>query len=662
MKHHSASTKDEDTSSRPYVIRCLHKDYLSTNIGVDFSELWLGATAPKSGNGQNWIGGFRGRPRLADDLWDVIRATAARRRPQAMNGMLHELRSFWRFLDSFEATLLKQGIENIEFVNRVEQIQTLHGERWLRPLKNEWPAARPEKYRAISAIIQESLHAGGWPPMYWAYAPNPDRVSRKDIPSKEQGIALVRLLTKQTHAIWKRWAEADAMAEIGRNILGLTSHELSKLTVTEADIHTTYRAVIRQTGDPTPILDKMTDLIGTTRYRPSWWPTHPVGHSRAGVKINLENDILPGLYATGEDLYCLSSLFMVLSGWNPGTLFAMDCSSDASWFRTYGEGLVWLHSYKARSGSWQDTISPEGHAAHCYQIVLRLIDRSRPLREKLAKDPKLCDLPEIAERSPWISAQDSKKIRVLGSHSNSQLLQYLAKISRELGANYSATGYPLFKTSDLRDVFAEAVHRGGNYSIFITQMALGHKSLYTTRRYLRSLAWRKESEGKLNELMSSFFSQIEVHRLIDFSLLRAKMDGVNVTAEQITRLELYRKNRTYSGLGCSDPTAPPNWIDPLNPLDGEQRCVQGHRCPSCPNGKVFKDSLSQLAKCTAELEWKQKEFGDIRWYQSTDSLDLEVFRATLQQWPDEQVENELAQWRKKINDGEHFIIIAAGAH
>ncbi len=645
-----------------YVVASVHKDYSSSKAGVDFSELWIGASKPKSSNKKTWAGGFSGRPGLANDLWDVVRASAARKRPQAMHGMLHELRSFWRFLDAFENFLYEQGITDVEHVDGVELISTIHGERWLKPLGGGWPAARPEKYRAVGALIQESLHARGRPPVFWAPAPNPDRIKRKEIPTKEQGIELVRLLTKKAHLIWKRWEQADVMAETGRNMLGRTNEELSKLEVTEADIHATYRVVIRQLGDPAPALDKMTDLLGCTRHLPSWWPTHPAGHKRAGSKVNLENDVLPGLYPTGEDLYCLSSLFMALSGWNPTTLFALDCSSDASWFRTYGEGLVWLHSYKERGNSWQDTISPERHSAHCYQIVLRLRDRNRPLLEKLQDDRSRSDLPDIAERSPWLSANNSKKIQVLGTHSLAQMRAYLTTISRKLNAN-GFSNYPVFKPSDLRDVFAEAIHRGGNYSIFLTQITLGHKSLYTTRRYLRSLAWRRESEKKLNELVSGVFSQIEVHRIIDFSLLRAKMDGIEVTDEQIARLERYRKNRTYSGLFCSDPTYPPAWIDPLNPLDGKEVCVQGHRCPACPNGKVFKDSLPHLAKCTAELEWKQQEFGDVRWYQSTDSLDLDVFRATLQQWPAEQVEREVTLWREKIKRGEHSIVItAAGVH
>jgi len=247
---------------------------------------------------------------------------------------------------------------------------------------------------------------------------------------------------------------------------------------------------------------------------------------------------------------------------------------------------------------------------------------------------------------------------VLADHSMNQIRAYLKRLVDCFNEGKEASDkLPAFKPSDFRDVFADAVHRGGNYSILLTQIALGHKSLATTRRYLRSLAWRRESEGQLNFLVTALFDQIEVHKKIDFTLLRANMDGLKVTQEQINRLEIYRKNRTYSGLGCSDPTNPPEWIDPRNPRDGSEVCKQGHRCPSCPKGRVFEDSLPNIARYAAELEWKQKNYGDIRWYQSTDCLDLEVYRETLKQWPANRVEAELELWRAKLDSGEHEVLI-----
>jgi len=57
------------------------------------------------------------------------------------------------------------------------------------------------------------------------------------------------------------------------------------------------------------------------------------------------------------------------------------------------------------------------------------------------------------------------------------------------------------------------------------------------------------------------------------------------------------------------------------------------------------------------LEWKRKKFGDVRWYQSTDCLDFEVYTETLKQWPANKVEFYLNLWRGKIEAGEHSVLI-----
>ena len=479
------------------------------------------------------------------------------------------------------------------------------------------------------------------------------------MPSIDEGITLVRILTKCAHAIWKRWEEADALAASGRILDSQIILNAKTTRIVEADIHATYRELIRRTGNPSPSLKDLYKFLGVSLFgAPKWWPRHGDHNGGKGKHINLESDLLPGLYPTSSDLYCLSSLLMARTGWNAATTFGLDCSRPEAWSRSYSDELVWMFSYKDRAGCWQDTISPVNHATHSYQIVTRLINRSSCLRKLVKEDPARCGVPDIALKSPWLCIQDSTRIGVLGQHSMYQIRRYLTKIIQKYNVEEDAKmKLPVFKPSDFRDVFADAVHRGGNYSIFLTQIALGHKSLSSTRRYLRSVAWRKESEGQLNSLVVGLLDQIEVHRKIDLTLLRAQMDGVVVTQLHIDRLESFRKSKTYSGLYCSDPTNPPEWIDPRNPRDGSEVCKQGHRCASCPKGKVFEDSLSHIARYTAELEWKQKSVGDVRWYQSSDSLDLEVYRQTLKQWPLNEVDSQLGFWREQIASGEHHILI-----
>ncbi|MGE8303366.1 MAG: hypothetical protein ACN6PW_02825 [Pseudomonas kermanshahensis] len=641
-----------------FVVTSEHKDYLTASTQIDFGDLWTGSDGSKS---KNWRGDFSGRPGLVSEMFPAIKIAAARRRPEAIASLLHELRSFWRYLDAFESE--NHSSSEYERIDSVESIRTIHGLRWLRPIDNKWDAARPEKYRSILSIIQATRQSAGLEPLYWPPAKNPDRVRRTDSPSKEHGIKIIRLLTRRTHQIWKRWADADAMAQQGQSLIGLSKQQLSAREITEADIHATYREVISLTNDPAPIMKTLAQMVGISKALPGWWPKKKEG-PRAGRAISIQSDLLPGLYPTSDDLYCLVSLFMARSGWNPTTVFALDCSADELWFRQYGEELVWIHSYKERGREWQDTISPKNHSSHCFQIIQRLLARTEALRQKSKDDISRSALPEVAVRSPWLSVSDSTVIRSL---TNQHLLRVREFLANFILSHNSEVGegdqLPIIKPSDFRDVFAEAAHRGGNYSVFVTQLALGHKNSSTTRRYLRSIAWRKESESSLNALVTEMFDQIEVHRVIDFTLLRATMDGVSVTSEQIEKLSAYRKNRTYSGLGCKSPYDPPEWIDPLHPHDGKSICAQGHRCASCPKGVVFKDSLVHLAKCLVELEWKRSHVGDVRWYESTDCVDLEVIQATLTQWPVEEVRQATSEWKTKIELGEHSMIIsAAGIH
>ncbi|WP_158659453.1 hypothetical protein, partial [Pseudomonas amygdali] len=434
--------------SSPYMVRCTHKNYLSINVEIDFVELWSGSDFSGSNNSKNWSGPFSGRPQLANDIFDTVRLVTSPRTPQGIRALLHCLRTFWRFLDAFEKALEESG--DAKKVESIANIDTVHGVRWSSPTGDGWGAPRPEAYRTVLNILQTSRTQVGAAPLYWPPAKNSDRVNRADAPIKDQGILLIKLLTKSAHAIWERWRVADVLAEQGRVLLEFSVEQLSQVEVTVADIHATYREIIRRTGEPAPILSSVLEHMGI-RTLPRWWPRHPPGHSREGKSVNIENDLLPGLYPTAEDMYCLASLFMARSGWNPSTLFSMDCSNSDTWFRPYSDKLAYIYSYKDRSKSWQDTVSPMGGSTHCYQIVKRLTERSEPLREKLFEDAARCELPDLAAKTPWLSCRDSKNFQVLGPHSLNQIRAYLTKVTKKFNASASqGHELPVFKPGGCR--------------------------------------------------------------------------------------------------------------------------------------------------------------------------------------------------------------------
>ncbi|GLR00115.1 hypothetical protein GCM10007863_45350 [Dyella mobilis] len=217
---------------------------------------------------------------------------------------------------------------------------------------------------------------------------------------------------------------------------------------------------------------------------------------------------------------------------------------------------------------------------------------------------------------------------------------------------------------DFRDIAAAWVYRNSRYSVWVTMLFLDHKQMSTTRGYLDTQAARQESHAAVKSVMDDVFEQIVVTRTWDAALTRAKVEGIDVSDGDKSRLNWYRSQRTYDGSVCEDHFNPPRNIDPANPRNGKVRCIQGHRCVAsrCPLAKVFNESLPWIARRAAELEWQEEQTGMVRFSVSTDESDLEELRRTLKQWPEKEVEKELKHWLDRLRDGTHRPLRIAGQH
>lgn len=659
------------------VIVCTHKDFAHQKSGVDFSELWAGGVEEHQRNrGSKWHGAFRARPYLADQLVSVLRKTTANVREKSLLRSLSECRQFFRFLDAYETWAAMQ--ENTKFqsaVNGVEDITTHHLQLWKTPSPGgEWRQAARDAYKSVCSLIRKIVNSLGLPPLIIPAHSHPDYA--KDNPGDTIGQLLVLALARRAVDIYKHWDRSDLLALKGRDLIDVkrTTNRNKKETVqieggiTEADLHATYRSAVRKNGDLPINLRQFLLIFGygdgltSVPTLPIWWPFYHDGPNKG--RLVYFSDLQWGLYPQAEHTAVLFLLFLARSGWNQATAEMLDISKEENWCKEYAKRHTWLFAFKHRSNDWQETVSITQQRTGAYQIIKTIIARTEPLRRASQLSPSLSENYIISERSPWIYSRtnqpDQRPVRVeVSSAQLGVVLRLVIKAHNKAQENPDKRIPDNLAPGDLRDIFAAFSLVNSDFSLFVTQMALGHKNSVVTFNYLRRRAWRAESEKKKNTMFVALIDQIETHRVIDLTLLRAQMDGITVTQEMIERLNSYR---TYSGMGCTDPTHPPKHIDPTNPCDGTTSCAQGHLCPGCPKARTFNDSLPHLARRCAELDWLSDTL-PLEVFQGSSLADqLLVLRATLKQWPGKEVENLLRHWTTQISNGSHKPIRFAGEH
>lgn len=656
-----------------WLITSKHPDFPGS--AVDFAELAHGTNdEPPNPKGANmWLGGFRGRPGLIGDLMPVIEATYSLRTPTAIKNLLATLRVFWRFLDAYEDWLKAKG-QTLHSALRLHDISGVHLEHFSQPGPDDrWTAVVDSRARLLRALILDAVHQFELPHVQFAALNSPrlSSVKRKDTPSQEEGLLIIRHLRAEVSAIFRRWSVADQMAKEGRDLFPLIQHSNGKLPpkfhATEADAHATYRALIQRIGHPLPTAQEFRYLMPRGSNLRSWWPRYDSARKfpnrSEGDSVSWA-DCIAGLYPTSADIATCALLCLGRSAWNPATLLSIDVNN---WWSTYDDDHAWIFSRKDRAGgALQHTISSKNHASGTYQIIRRLSERNAALRSWLSQQEDSSSL-QLALRSPWIgTSRASKNLIFVPAPQDTSTLNNWLKAHIETLNRQSATTVQVreMSSSDFRDIAAATMYRDSRYSMWVLMLMLGHKNVATTRSYGYRHANRQESHRLVATVVGDALGQISSTRRWDPVLTRARVENITVAPEALERLREYRDNRTYSGAVCSDPFNPPNDIDPNHPNDGKSRCVQGHLCVAraCPRSVVLNDSLTDICKTVAELEWRRTHTGMVRFSVGSEERDLLYLRSTLEQWPAQDVEDQLALWRERLSRGEHQPLIFAGQH
>lgn len=650
------------SKKRPWTFQSTHPDFL--HVVYDFGELAEDATDvhPGGGGSLNWIGGFSGRPGLLQDLMPTIAATYAGRSPLQVRDLKSCLRAFWRFSDAYEAWLMSNGVA-LPRIDHLHQVSGAILQAFSEPgPEGRWKAKVGTPARVVRALILDAVHNSDLAPMSLAALSN-SRSTPKDVVSEEEGIQLIRHLRGAVTQIFHRWKRADRLAEKGSDLVAMFRDGRcgagEGYRPSEADAHATYRALIQSTGHPLPYVSALLSACNRKGDLPGWWPRYQLDHLPAHRSVGDPvswRDCAAGLYPTSADVATCALLCLGRSAWNPVVLLSIDIDD---WSASYDEDHAWIHSRKDRAGGTiQHGISALRHPTGFYQVVSRLIARNAPLRAWLVDNRDAVSTPALALRSPWLgsSIKPSDLFYVADPRSTSTLNNWLTSHILEHNRQSDAkVQVSKMTTKDFRTVAAAAMYRESRYSMWVIMLMLGHKDLATTRSYVYRHAGRQESHRLVVQVVGDVMDQIERTQAWDPVITRAHVEGVDVTPEARQRLEAHRKRRTYAGALCNDPCHPPTEIDPTHPQDGRSHCIQGHLCiaRACPQATALNDSLGDICKCVADLEWRQLHSGAVRFSTGSEDRDLEHLRETLKQWPFQAVEQHLALWRGRIQRGEH---------
>jgi len=658
------------------VVHCTHPAY--PNKRKDFSELWRGASDdPKDGKRRgSWGGGFRGRPRLAEQLFEAIQGHLALKKPGIIQITFHALRTFWRFLDRYEAAGFKP-------VEELGDLHSGHSVLWQQPVDDTWEVALSQpNYTLIGKLIRQSREKSGLKGPF-AWEPFAHReVPEKDLPTDAEVREAMWLLKTRIRATFARWERADRLAASGRNLLGIEREATGRRSdgtypraygqaVTEGDLHATYRALIAQSGKAVPTLRDLFEALEMS-VQPTWWPKLGEGHPDCGARVRWR-DLVEGLYPNLNDVCFATCLCMARSGWNSATVLDLDISRP-DWAVPYGElgSTLWLvQSFKGRSHEWQWTLSQERLSTGVYSIVRRFQERTSFLRQWLGESGTQPGVDVLAKASPWpyvllrsVSGAPGT-IGTVGVLNSDNLSAVSGTWKKAIRAHNESSGVRTkipdsFVPSDWRDVFASFVFLQSRYSLLLLQWALGHKSMHSVRDYLRKKLWRRYSEKRVHDLQTAVIDGIEVSRRVDATVLRAKLEHrMDPSEAALGRLARHRaqvreRDLSYSGHDCLDRRHPPPEIDPGNPSNGTIVCRSGERCASCPLGMAI-DSF-HMAKRLAELHWIRRNVSETVWAESHYATDIMSLEASLKQWPANEVDAHLAHWAAEISAGRHRVI------
>ncbi|MGY4432727.1 hypothetical protein ACVWWO_005204 [Bradyrhizobium sp. F1.13.1] len=609
---------------------------------VDLSEFALGSRRGNRGTR------YSGRPYFASEIVALFKTLNP---PKAKAKEIRvALRQLFRYLER------RAGSHPDEVVASCLDVKDAHGVE-LRT----WLGGRGATYRRIKSTLDSLRWLNGYPPLFWA-SRRRDRLASDSALDEDAARRLYLALKNEARSIKAMFADGSSLASCGEDPRGRTHGWKSSANRAWMVEHLVENRVFDQEG----LADR-----GAVRLVTQPGPSYLAPGMNERDLRSLVGSLrwcVPSRSDTGVFLW----LFLLKTGWNLSTACGVDVLDPDGWYQPHPQVdlLVVIHAFKRRADRHQFAISMTRSPWHPYQIVRFMIERTKPLRDRvladlietrlrMTEDPNL-DLRaqeerlETLSRTPWLFASRGSAGPVSGFTGNGRnrgLLEVARLAAKRGGLTEDSSKLFSVVTKDACHAWMRHAYVHSNYHVLITSFAGGHRSLQSTRHYIQSRRYRAHSEAEIRKVQNALFSEIASGRVVDPTRLGLLVECGKITPEQEHRLSDLRK-RTRVGMGCLDPRAPPKQVDPDHP---EGAICRVQRCTGCQHGVVFPESMPALARRFAELLQLKRTMPLASWIGCSLADEYESIEQTLAHFEAGRVSTEVGAWTAKLISGEVIV-------
>ncbi|WP_407116140.1 hypothetical protein [Bradyrhizobium sp. LMG 9283] len=609
---------------------------------LDLSEFALGGRRTQRG------ASYSGRPHFAREIAVFFKTV----NPPKGNAkeIRVALRQLFRYLD------WRSRRRRDEVVASCADIKDAHGIE-LR----QWLAGRGSTFRRIKSTLNGMRSLNGLRPLFWP-SRRRDRAAYASTLHEEASRRLFHVLRSDARAIIAMFDDGALRASLGEDPRGRAHGWRCPNNRAWMVRHLVQLGVFDHEGLAANGAAGLVNEPGPGYLAP--------GMNERDVRglVATLRLFVPSRCDTGVFLW----LFLLKTGWNLSTACGIDVLDPDGWCQPHPQNELFavIHAFKRRADRHQFAISMMRPELHPYRILQFMIERTKPLRDRViadlietrrraADDPNLklgmeIERLERLSRTPWLFVSRGSSGPVSGFMANGRNRRLLdvARLAAErsgLVDRYSE----LFSivTKDARHAWIGHAYVHSRYHLLIAKFAGSHKSLRSTRHYIQSQRYRAHSEAEIRKLQNAVFSEVECGRVVDPTRLGLLVDRGNITSEQERRLLDYRQ-RTRVGKGCLDPRSPPKEIDPDHP---EGAICRVQRCTGCQHGVVFPESMPPLARRFAELLQLKRTMPLASWIGSSLADEYESIEQTLAHFDAGRVSTEVAAWTGKLNSGEIIV-------
>ena len=434
---------------------------------VDLTEF---ANGPRPKHGKIRKGLFRGRPNLASEMIQFLRAKFSSLSKTTVARYRHALRAFWRFLDTLPPSATPEFLSDID---------ELTGSLWIKA------GVHCEDYARGRSLLEGARQTAGLARLFWPDAPRAD--PRHGNPVCQLGMRrLYHALKAEASEILKHRAAGQALAQEGHDPGAIGSAAWRSLENQAWMLQRNLPLLGRR-----PLDRKAMGACSPVRRRPL---------AGGPQDINSVSNKVAWFHPSKAQTSVFHLLFTMQAGWNQETVDNIDVSADGTWFSVHPRDpeLAVIKSVKFRPAPRQQiALSKRKPGFHMFRIIETMIEMTEPLRAeilrlivdaeaRLTADPANMGLSrEVAvlhekAKSPWLYFGCSRSIPI-SMPTPEQLNPILQLVIKKHCVRDEAGCLLDITVGDLRDAWIGYAYQKSGYSWLIAQLATHvHRPSVTT--------------------------------------------------------------------------------------------------------------------------------------------------------------------------------------